>query len=93
VSTQPPAQDSAAVPQALLLDRVLQEAFDRLTRLATTVLHAPVSLVTLVDAARPLVVSSVGLPEPWASTREAPFPDCCFINTGLRGEQPTITSR
>src|SRR5437764_6165078 len=38
------------------------EAFDRLTRLATTLLHVPVALVTLVDADQQVLVSSRGLP-------------------------------
>ena len=60
----------AAVQQAALEDQSLHAAFDRLTRLAATVLHAPVSLVTLTDAVRQVFVSSVGLPEPWVTPKE-----------------------
>ena len=35
-----------------LLDSLDEEAFDRFTRLAAALLHAPVSLVTLLDAER-----------------------------------------
>ena len=36
----------------MLLDSPPEEAFDRLTRLATTVLRVPVALVSLVDGDR-----------------------------------------
>lgn len=56
-----------------LLDTPADEEFDRLTRLASTVLHAPVALVSLVDADRQYLKSCIGLPEPWASARETPL--------------------
>jgi PAS domain S-box-containing protein len=56
-----------------LLDSAPEEAFDRLTRLAGTVLGAPMALVSLVDDTRQFFKSMVGLPEPWASRREAPL--------------------
>lgn len=56
-----------------LLDSAPEEAFDRLTRLATHIIGAPVSLVALVDHTRQFFKSAVGLPEPLASQRETPL--------------------
>lgn len=42
----------AALRRAVLLDTPAEEAFDRLTLLATQILGAPVSLVSLVEADR-----------------------------------------
>ena len=56
-----------------LLDSTADEAFDRLTRLATRLLHAPVSLVSLVEGDRQFFKSCIGLPEPWTSRRETPL--------------------
>ncbi len=63
----------AALRNLGLLDSPPEEAFDRLTRLATTVTGAPVALVSLVDDRRQFFKSAVGLPEPWASRRETPL--------------------
>ena len=60
----------AALRRTTLLSASPDEAFDRLTRLATMALGAPVALVTLVDAERQLLKGCIGLPEPWASARE-----------------------
>ncbi|WZO99264.1 PAS domain-containing protein [Isosphaeraceae bacterium EP7] len=56
-----------------LLDSESEESFDRLTRLASKFLNAPVALVSLVDADRQFFKSCVGLPQPWASRRETPL--------------------
>ncbi len=56
-----------------LLDTPAEEAFDRLTRLAAKIMHAPVALLSLVDGDRSFFKSNVGLPEPWASRREMPL--------------------
>jgi signal transduction histidine kinase len=63
----------AALRRTELLDSDAEEAFDRLTRLASHVLNAPVALMSLVDADRQFFKSSVGLVEPWASRRETPL--------------------
>ncbi|MBJ6752280.1 ATP-binding protein [Geomonas anaerohicana] len=63
----------AALRAVALLDTPAEEAFDRLTRLATQFVDAPVSLVTLVDADRQFFKSCLGLPEPWQSRRETPL--------------------
>ncbi|MDG4649270.1 ATP-binding protein [Roseibacterium sp. SDUM158017] len=58
-----------------LTDPATVEAFDRLTRLASQLLGAPVSLLSVVDEAadRQVFKSQSGLPEPWASLRETPL--------------------
>lgn len=56
-----------------LLDSQKEEAFDRLTRLASKITNSPVSLVSLVDIDRQFFKSLFGLPEPWASQRETPL--------------------
>ncbi|MBI4493700.1 MAG: PAS domain S-box protein [Chloroflexi bacterium] len=50
-----------------------EEAFDRLTRLAARLLHAPVALLVLVDGERAVARSAVGLAEPWAVWRAQPL--------------------
>ena len=62
-----------ALRRSRLLDSPPDETFDRLTRLATRLLGAPVSLISLVDNDRQFFKSSVGLSEPWASARETPL--------------------
>jgi PAS domain S-box-containing protein len=56
-----------------LLDADSATSLDRLTRLATRLVQAPVALVSLVDADRQVFVSSVGLDEPWASRGQTPL--------------------
>jgi PAS domain S-box-containing protein len=56
-----------------LLDSPPEESFDRLTRLAASVLGAPVALLSLVDRDRQYFKSCVGLAEPWATGRETPM--------------------
>jgi len=63
----------AALRHLALLDTRTEPAFDRLTRLGSTVLHVPIALVALVDADRQFFKSALGLPEPWASSRETPL--------------------
>ncbi|HEV2147972.1 MAG TPA: PAS domain S-box protein [Longimicrobiaceae bacterium] len=53
-----------------LLDTPAEEDFDRLARLAATVLEVPVALVSLVDHDRQFFKSTVGLPEGWVQERE-----------------------
>lgn len=63
----------AAVKRARLLDTAPDEAFDRATRIASTHLGAPVSLLSVVDETRQFFKSQVGLEEPWSSERETPL--------------------
>ena len=62
-----------ALRRTCLLDSPPDEAFDRLTRLATAVLRVPVALVSLVDGERQFFKSQCGLTEPLASTRQTPL--------------------
>ncbi len=63
----------AALRASGLLDSPSELGFDRLTRLASRLLRAPVALVSLVDADRQFFKSSVGLGEPLASARGTPL--------------------
>jgi signal transduction histidine kinase len=63
----------AALRETGLMDSSAEEAFDRLTRLAVKLLHAPVSLVSLVDDRRQFFKSAAGLVEPWVTARETPL--------------------
>ena len=56
-----------------LLDADSATPLDRLTRLATRLVKAPVALVSLVDVDRQVFVSAVGLDEPWASRGQTPL--------------------
>ena len=56
-----------------LLDTPAEEVFDRLSALAALILKTPISLLSLIDSHRVFIKSSSGLPEPWASAREAPL--------------------
>ena len=67
------AKRLAALQSLRLTDTSPESGFDRLTELATQVLNVPVALVSLVDAKRQLFKSCVGLPEPFATSRETPL--------------------
>jgi PAS domain S-box-containing protein len=58
-----------------LLDSPPEEAFDNLTILASRLMKAPVSLVSIVDyeGDRQFFKSQCGLPSPWSNTRETPL--------------------
>jgi GAF domain-containing protein len=60
----------AALHETLLLDTPPEESFDRLTRLASHLLGVGAALLSLVDKDRQFFKSQVGLPQPWASTRQ-----------------------
>ena len=59
--------------QTRLLDSAPEPVFDRLTRLASRLLDAPVSLVSLVDDHRQFFKSQCGLPSPWSEDRQTPL--------------------
>jgi formate hydrogenlyase transcriptional activator len=80
-----------ALGRTALLDSPPEEAFDRLTRLASCLLHVPAAIVSLVDDERLFFKSSVGLPEPWASLRETPLSHSMCKHALLTG-QPFIVS-
>lgn len=60
----------AALRRTALLDSAAEAAFDRFTSLASRLLQAPISLITLVDAERQFFKSAVGLAEPWSVARQ-----------------------
>lgn len=66
------------------------EEFDRLTRLASRILRAPISLVTLVDEDRQYFTGCVGLPEPWATARRTPLSHSFCQHTVASGEPLVI---
>jgi PAS domain S-box-containing protein len=63
----------AAVRRTNLLDISTEESFNRLVRLAARVLGTPMAMVSLIDEDRQLLKASIGLPEPWASSRQTPL--------------------
>ena len=63
----------AALQRTRLLDSPPEESFDRYTRMASRVTHAPTALISLVDDRRQFFKSAVGLKEPWATRREMPL--------------------
>jgi len=74
-----------------LLDSAPEPAFDRLTRLAGTLIGAPVALISLVDETRQFFKSSWGLGEPWASRRETPL-SYSFCDHVVHGPAPLIVA-
>ncbi len=71
----------AALRRAALLDTAPEEAFDRLARLAATLLRTPAAMIALVDADREFFKSAVGLPAGFAGVRELPLSHslCRFV--------------
>ena len=80
----------AALRATDLLHADAEEAFDRLTRLAATILDAPVSLVSLVEPERQFFLSAVGLRDPWASKRETPISHSFCQHAVVSGEPLVI---
>jgi formate hydrogenlyase transcriptional activator len=76
----------AALQRTALLDSPPEEAFDRLTRLAKSILHVSASYVSLVDGERQFFKSAVGLSEPWASARQTPLTHSFCKHTVAAGE-------
>ena len=74
-----------------LLDSDISPSFDRLARLASRVLHAPVALVSLVDADRQFFKSCLGLPEPWASRRGSPLSHS-FCQHAVAAREPLVVN-
>ena len=58
-----------------LVDAPSESSLDSLTRLASNIIGAPVSLVSIVDfdGDRQVFKSQIGLGEPWASDRQTPL--------------------
>ena len=74
-----------------LLDTDAEAPFDRLTRLSSRLLGAPVALISLVDDHRQFFKSAVGLAEPWASRRETPLSHS-FCQHVVRNAEPLVVS-
>ncbi|MEU9977689.1 SpoIIE family protein phosphatase [Streptomyces sp. NPDC051014] len=55
------------------LSAAADAGMDRFARLAADLLHAPISLVSLVDADRQFFPGMTGLDDPWASERQTPL--------------------
>ena len=81
----------AALNRTALLDSPAEEAFDRLTRLASRFLRAPIALVSLVDDNRQFFKSCAGLPEPLASERETSL-SYSFCQHAVESRAPLIIS-
>jgi diguanylate cyclase (GGDEF)-like protein len=67
-----------------LLDTPTEEAFDRITRLARSVLETPIVLVSLIDEGRQWFKSNQGL-----DTNETPRNVACFDHT-IRNTEPVV---
>jgi diguanylate cyclase (GGDEF)-like protein/PAS domain S-box-containing protein len=80
VSAPPVEPRATSIPSAIaaIQARGPEEAFDRLTRLATLALRAPLAVISLIADGRLLLKSQIGLPEPWASDRDVPLPHAIF---------------
>src|SRR5689334_14952204 len=63
----------ALLRRTRLLDSPPEPAFDRLTRIASRLLEAPISLVTLIEEDRQYFLSCVGLPDSLRERRETPL--------------------
>jgi GAF domain-containing protein len=63
----------SALQRLGILDTPPEASFDRLTRIACRMLHAPIGLVSLVDRDRQFFKACIGVPEPFATARETPL--------------------
>ena len=82
--------ESPTVPAArALLDTAPEDVFDNFTRLASRLMKAPVSLVSIIDfdGERQFFKSQCGLPQPWAVTRQTPL-DQSFCRLVVEGRKP-----
>ena len=80
-----------ALRRTALLDSPPEETFDRLTRLATSVLHVPVAIVSLVDGTRQFFKSHSGLSEPLASSRQTPVTHS-FCKHAVESREPLVVA-
>ncbi len=78
----------AALHATKLLDSPATEGFDRITRLGATVLHVPVTFISLVDGNRDFYLSHCGFGEPLASDREITGETFCHFT--IKNESPLI---
>lgn len=78
-----------ALRRSGLLDSGPEESFDRITRIASSALGVPVSLVSLVDEDRQFFKSCLGLPSTWAEARETPI-SRSFCQHVVVGAEPLV---
>src|SRR4051812_34848297 len=81
----------AALHDSALLDSPREEEFDRLARLASRAVNAPVALVSAVDRDRQFFKSCLGLPEPWMTRRETPLSHS-FCQHVVAAREPMLIS-
>jgi hypothetical protein len=62
-----------AVRQLRVLDTAPEAVFDRFTRVAIAVTGASAAMLSVLDASRQFVKSSIGLPDPWGAGRNLPL--------------------
>lgn len=74
-----------------LIDSPEEMVYDKLTRLASEVIGAPVSLVSMVAADYQFFKSQVGLPDPWKSKRRTPLSHS-FCQHVVTTQQPLVVS-
>lgn len=74
-----------------LVDSDEETMYNQLTILASKILDAPVSLVSMVGADYQFFKSFVGLPEPWASRRRTPLSHS-FCQHVVHSGEPLIVS-
>ena len=72
-----------------LMDTPVDHAFDRFTRLASRILHAPISMISLLDENRQFIKSCIGLPEPLATERVV-APSAAFCQYVVSSAEPLI---
>ena len=63
----------AALREMGLLTDTPEEAYDRFTRLAATIVDAPIALFTVITEDEQFFRSQIGLPEPVATERRTPI--------------------
>ena len=78
----------AAVRGTGLLDSEVEEAFDRLTRLAVRLVKIPAAFVSLVDEDRDFYKSVCGFGEPLASAGEIEGPTFCHFT--IQSAEPLV---
>jgi diguanylate cyclase (GGDEF)-like protein/PAS domain S-box-containing protein len=83
VNSSPSAESptSKTVAGAGTPDDGADEAFGRLTRLASLALRTPLAAIALIDHGRLLVRGHVGMPEPWANDGTVALPHAIFRHT------------
>ena len=82
--------DSPTSPAArALLDTPQEDVFDNFTHLASRLMKAPVSLVSIIDfdGDRQFFKSQCGLPAPWSVTRQTPLSHS-FCKLVVAGSEP-----